>query len=58
MNREYHVLGTSSDDDKLPHLDNQNANVRLTKDTNTFVDDRNGMPIVSANAYLDIRAIK
>lgn len=32
--------------------------VQLAKDTVSFLDDRNGMPIVSANAYLGGRAIK
>ena len=58
MDRVYNLLGTSSDDEKLPHLDSRNTKVQLAKDTKSFLDDRDGMPIVSANAYLGIRAIK
>ncbi|KAK3714504.1 hypothetical protein LTR37_007810 [Vermiconidia calcicola] len=53
----YDILGTSTEE-KLPHLDNVNSNVQLAKDTKAFLDNRGGMPIVSANAYLGIRAIR
>lgn len=56
--RSYDLLGTSSDDEKLPHLDSQNTEVQLAKDSKSFLDSRDTMPIVSANAYLGIRAIK
>lgn len=42
----------------LAHLDSTNANVQLVKDTKTFLSQREKMPVVSANAYLGIRAIK
>ena len=58
MDRVYDLLGTSSTDEKLPHLDKQNSNVQLAADTKAFLDDQKTMPIVSANAYLGIRAIK
>lgn len=35
-----------------------NANVKLIKDTKAFLSDKGRMPIVSANAYLGIRAVK
>ena len=58
LDRAYEILGTSSQDEKLPHLDKENANIQLAKDTKAFLDDQGGMPIVSANAYLGIRAIR
>jgi hypothetical protein len=42
----------------LSHLDNTNANVQLEKDTLTFLDHPEDMPVVTANAYLGYRAIK
>jgi hypothetical protein len=57
LGRAYELLGNASSE-KLPHLDKVNANVQLAKDTKAFLDDRGGMPIVSANAYLGIRAIR
>lgn len=57
LDRAYDLLGTSTNE-KLRHLDNTNANVQLANDTKAFLDDRGGMPIVSANAYLGIRAIR
>jgi hypothetical protein len=57
FNRAYEILGDAKGE-KLPHLDNVNANVQLAKDTKAFLQDRGGMPIVSANAYLGIRAIR
>ncbi|KAJ4417709.1 hypothetical protein N0V82_005983 [Gnomoniopsis sp. IMI 355080] len=43
---------------RLSHLDDDNPNVRLAPDSDTFMRDHERMPIVSANAYLGIRAIK
>lgn len=43
---------------RLPHLDDPNPNVRLAPGSETFMQDPEGMPIVSANAYLGIRAIR
>lgn len=57
LDRAYDILGTSTEE-KLEHLDTVNANVQLVKDTKSFLDDRGGMPIVSTNAYLGIRAIR
>ena len=57
LGRAYELLGNASSE-KLPHLDKVNANVQLAKDTKAFLDDRGEMPIVSANAYLGIRAIR
>jgi hypothetical protein len=45
-------------DEKLPHLDKANSNVQLVKDTLEFMDHPKDMPIVSANAYLGMRAIR
>ncbi|PKS08563.1 hypothetical protein jhhlp_004949 [Lomentospora prolificans] len=42
----------------IPHLDDANGEVKLAKDTLSFLDDRERMPIVSSNAYLGYRAIK
>ncbi|KAK5168144.1 uncharacterized protein LTR77_006712 [Saxophila tyrrhenica] len=57
LDRAYDILGTSTEE-KLPHLDKTNSNVQLAKDTKAFLDDKERMPIVSANAYLGIRAIR
>ena len=57
LDRAYEILGTSTEE-KLEHLDKVNANVQLAKDTKAFLDDRERMPIVSANAYLGVRAIR
>ena len=54
--RAYEVLGTS-EEEKLQHLDKENADVKLAKDTKAFLSKKEKMPIVSANAYLGIRAI-
>ncbi|KAK6501597.1 hypothetical protein TWF481_009432 [Arthrobotrys musiformis] len=40
------------------HLDNANSDVNLAENSDTFMDDPEGMPIVCANAYLGYRAIK
>lgn len=45
-------------DDALPHLDKANSNVQLVKDTKEFMSHPKEMPVVSANAYLGMRAIK
>ncbi|EMC92116.1 hypothetical protein BAUCODRAFT_276576 [Baudoinia panamericana UAMH 10762] len=45
-------------DEALPHLDKANSNVQLAKDTKEFIGHPSEMPIVSANAYLGMRAIK
>lgn len=42
---------------KYPHLDSVNAEVKLVKDSDNFLDDPK-KPIVSANAYLGCRAIR
>lgn len=44
--------------ERLSHLDSNNPNVQLVPDSDTFMHDPENMPIVSANAYLGIRAIK
>lgn len=43
---------------KPRHLDADNQDVELAKDTLSFLDDKDAMPIVSANAYLGFRAIR
>src|ERR1700761_7382948 len=40
------------------HLDKDNAEVQLTDDSLSFLDDPQCMPIICANAYLGYRAIK
>ena len=57
LDRAYDILGTSSDE-KLPHLDGENSNVQLAKDSKAFLENKTQHPIVSANAYLGIRAIR
>ncbi|KAK4503403.1 hypothetical protein PRZ48_004318 [Zasmidium cellare] len=42
----------------LPHLDRDNGNVQLAKDTQIFLEGRERNKIVSANAYLGGRAIR
>ncbi|KAI0023405.1 hypothetical protein F4780DRAFT_769273 [Xylariomycetidae sp. FL0641] len=42
---------------RLPHLDGANEQVRLARDTDTFLDDPD-RPVVSANAYLGCRGIR
>ncbi|KAK3651503.1 hypothetical protein LTR56_005645 [Elasticomyces elasticus] len=56
----YKVHDLLSKDEKggLPHLDKDNTNVKLEKDTDVFLENPDTMPIVSANAYLGMRAIK
>lgn len=56
MHRIHSLL--KSDDEALPHLDKENANVQLAKDSRAFLDNVDTMPIVSANAYLGMRAIR
>lgn len=43
---------------RLPHLDDANPSVRLAPGSEAFMQDLDGMPIVSANAYLGMRAIR
>lgn len=57
LSRAYELLGTSSEE-KLQHLDKGNADIKLAKDTKAFLSEKESMPIVSANAYLGIRAIR
>lgn len=57
LSRAYDLLGTA-EQEKLPHLDKENANIQLAKDTKAFLAEKETMPIVSANAYLGIRAIR
>lgn len=42
----------------LPHLDGENGNVQLAKDTKVFLSGQERNKIVSANAYLGGRAIR
>ncbi|KAK3071673.1 hypothetical protein LTR53_008213 [Teratosphaeriaceae sp. CCFEE 6253] len=53
-----HDLLSKDEEGQLPHLDLSNTNVKLEKDTDVFLDHPDSMPIVSANAYLGMRAIK
>ncbi|KAK4556572.1 hypothetical protein LTR86_006143 [Recurvomyces mirabilis] len=45
-------------DKALPHLDKENSHVQLEKATEEFLKYPDEMPILSANAYLGMRAIK
>jgi hypothetical protein len=42
----------------LGHLDHANTDIHLDKDTLTFLDHPDEMPVVTANAYIGYRAIK
>ncbi|KAK0250279.1 hypothetical protein LTS09_014560 [Friedmanniomyces endolithicus] len=53
-----HDLLSRDEGGGLPHLDRENAHVKLEKDTDVFLDHPDTMPIVSAHAYLGMRAIK
>ncbi|KAK0844899.1 hypothetical protein LTR03_007749 [Friedmanniomyces endolithicus] len=53
-----HDLLSRDESGGLPHLDRDNAHVKLEKDTDVFLDHPDTMPIVSAHAYLGMRAIK
>lgn len=53
-----HNLLKDSPSGHLPHLDHANPQVKLEKNTLSFLQDPENMPIVSANAYLGYRAIK
>ncbi|KAF2169346.1 hypothetical protein M409DRAFT_65040 [Zasmidium cellare ATCC 36951] len=55
MHRIDDILKSQS---SLPHLDRDNGNVQLAKDTQVFLEDREQNKIVSANAYLGGRAIR
>lgn len=57
LTRAYELLGDVGQE-KLPHLDKENTNIQLAKNTKSFLAEREIMPIVSANAYLGIRAIQ
>ncbi|KAK5112726.1 hypothetical protein LTR62_003824 [Meristemomyces frigidus] len=48
----------NKDQSALPHLDQENGDVKLEKDTQEFLARPEEMPVVSANAYLGMRAIK
>ncbi|WPV28115.1 hypothetical protein CLAFUW7_04518 [Fulvia fulva] len=47
-----------SNKDSLPHLDKDNSDIKLSKDTGVFLTDRDCNRILSANAYLGGRAIR
>jgi hypothetical protein len=53
-----HDIMTKAKSSPLTHLDHQNTNVQLAKDSLSFLDDPENMPIVTANAYLGYRAIR
>nr|UWK20151.1 duf1446 domain containing protein [Trichoderma cf. fertile] len=53
MHKVHHLLSKS-----LAHIDSANPDVRYDKDTTSFLDSPEEMPIVAANAYLGYRAIK
>lgn len=44
--------------DRLPHIDHANPNVNLASNMTSFLSDAEAMPVVSANAYLGMRAIR
>ena len=44
--------------ENLPHLDDENASIQFEKNTQAFLHDKKGMPIITANAYLGGRAIR
>ena len=52
------ILSKTTDDVDLPHLDKNNANIKLEKDSRVFLDHPDRNPIISANAYLGGRAIR
>nr|UWK20055.1 duf1446 domain containing protein [Trichoderma albolutescens] len=53
MHKVHHLLSTS-----LTHLDEANPEVQYDKDTASFLNSPEEMPIIAANAYLGYRAIK
>ncbi|QYS95432.1 DUF1446 domain protein [Trichoderma simmonsii] len=53
MHKVHHLLAKP-----LPHLDSANPEVRYDKDTTSFLDSPEEMPVVAASAYLGYRAIK
>ena len=53
-----HDILKDASKDKLPHLDKSNANIQLAKDTKAFLENVEQFPVVSANAYLGMRAIR
>ena len=52
------ILTKTTDDVDLPHLDKNNADIKLEKDSRVFLDHPDRNPIISANAYLGGRAIR
>jgi hypothetical protein len=57
MHKVHDILGNAASE-PVTHLDQDNANVKLSKDAFAFMEDPDNMPIVAANAYLGYRAIK
>jgi hypothetical protein len=53
MHKVHHLLSKS-----LAHLDGENPDIQYDKDTTSFLNSPEEMPIVAANAYLGYRAIK
>nr|UWK20094.1 duf1446 domain containing protein [Trichoderma rubi] len=53
MHKVHHLLSKS-----VAHLDGANPDVQYDKDTTSFLDSPDEMPILAANAYLGYRAIK
>nr|UXE44011.1 duf1446 domain containing protein [Trichoderma aurantioeffusum] len=53
MHKVHHLLSES-----LAHLDAANPDVQYDKDTTSFLDYPEDMPILASNAYLGYRAIK
>lgn len=53
MHKVHHLLSQS-----LVHLDSANPDVQYDKNTASFLDSPEEMPILAANAYLGYRAIK
>ncbi|PPJ54771.1 hypothetical protein CBER1_04059 [Cercospora berteroae] len=52
------ILSKAEEDVDLPHLDKNNANVKLEGNSRVFLEHPERNPIVSANAYLGVRAIR
>nr|UWK20164.1 duf1446 domain containing protein [Trichoderma rhododendri] len=55
MHKVHHLLSNSH---SLTHLDKANPDVQYDKDTMSFLESPEEMPILAANAYLGYRAIK
>ncbi|PHH86880.1 hypothetical protein CDD83_9634 [Cordyceps sp. RAO-2017] len=58
MPKIHTLLGSGASYQPLKHLDSANEDVKLAKDTLSFLENPQTMPIISANAYLGYRAIK